>query len=108
RGLTSIRNFVRDPKRGRLAPGLSATSFLLDAYHAPEDGTAVDRALATRPAPGASPPRFAAPGNFASGPNKRSASTGGLTEPRLREPERSRASGPRARATGAADRDRGR
>src|SRR5207249_1988344 len=64
RGLTSIRNFVCDPKRGGLARGLSATSFLLDAYHAPEDGTAVDLALATRPAPGASPPRFAAPGNF--------------------------------------------
>src|SRR5437899_5540311 len=57
--LTSIRNSVRDLKRGGFAPGLSATNFLLDAYHAPEEGTAVDLALATRPAPGANPPRFA-------------------------------------------------
>jgi hypothetical protein len=56
--IISIRNFVRDLKRGRLAPGLSATSFLLEAFHAPGDGSAVDLALATRPVPGASPPAF--------------------------------------------------
>jgi len=39
---TSIRNSVPDVKRGGLAPGFPATSFLLDAYHAAEDGSAVD------------------------------------------------------------------
>src|SRR5207249_8161402 len=42
RHLTSLRNFVRDLKGGGLAPSLSATSFLLEAFHAPEDGSAVD------------------------------------------------------------------
>jgi len=46
---------------------LSATSFFLEAFHAPKDGIGVDLALVTRPAPGASPPRFAPPDNFASG-----------------------------------------
>jgi hypothetical protein len=38
---------------------VSATSFFLEAFHAPKDGIAVDLALVTRPAPGASPARFA-------------------------------------------------
>src|SRR5438093_6503875 len=62
--LASIRNFVRDLKRGGFAPGLSATSFLLEVFRAPEDGSAVDLALVTRSAPRASPPRFAPPDNF--------------------------------------------
>jgi hypothetical protein len=45
---------------------LSATSFFLEAFHAPKDGIALDLALVTRPPPGASPPRFAPPDDFAS------------------------------------------